>query len=158
MTMSAKPGRRRHFPVPPEWEAEFTADLDPEDHEHYRKFRILQRVLREEYDVRPEVMHPTRNHRGVVTVTLPELYWLIFVPEDQPPLVCTGAPVTAEGRPGRFGSPREVQHAQEITDARELLFAEFGFAPESAAPTQDFKGRIRLTFAELEKILEGVQE
>lgn len=149
MTMTG-PARRTRFKIPAEWEQEFR-----EGYAHYQDYRTLERILQERFRVRPAVMHTTRDFRGVVTLTLPELYWLIYVPEDQPRLVCTGAKITAQAQPGQQrGSAREVQHAAEVAEMRELLANEFGIFPESMVPTSDMKGRVRLHFDELQKIIQ----
>lgn len=148
MAVTEVPARRSRFKVPESWRQEFRAG-----YAHYVDGEVLQRILKQEFGIRPEVMHTTRDMRGVVVLTLPELYWLIYEPGDQPKLVCTGAKVTAKRQDGPYGSPREVQHAQEIAEMRTLLAEEFGVFPPSMAPSADMRGRVRMHFADLMKII-----
>lgn len=50
-------------------------------------------------------------------------------------------------------SPEERQHAQHAQELREILQEEFGIVPERCVPTGDFQGFVRLTFAQLEKLM-----
>jgi hypothetical protein len=146
--------RDRNFPVPESWDEGLPADFDPEDRDHYRLGRRLRQILRDEEGIRPEDMYPTRDHRGVVKLTLRELYQLLFEPGSEPPLFKYGAPLTARPDPSkpRFGDAESVQHAQEVEQARQILKRERIF-PKSVVPTQDFEGRVMLTFAQLAEIL-----
>jgi hypothetical protein len=134
-------------------------DQDPETTKHFQQARLLKYTLRREFDIRPEVFYPTRDLRGKTKLSLTELYRLIREPDEQPPLICTGADAEklltsrSFATNGRFSDVRSQRHAQEVEEAREAL-AEMGIFPTSAVPTRDMKGRVQLTFEELVKIFE----
>lgn len=53
----------------------------------------------------------------------------------------------------KHDSPEEITHATEAQDLYENLRDDFGIEPERCVPTGDGKGFVRLTFAQLKKLM-----
>lgn len=151
--------RRREPRVPESWGRGFVLDEnDPKQREHYRVARFLRWALTQKFNIYPEFFYPTKDLRGAVKLTFPEVYLLVYAADDQPPLICNGQTdmVTGKGRQritADFSDPLSKRHQQEVQEMREVLAEEFGIFPRSVVPTRDFRGRVELTFAELIKIL-----
>jgi hypothetical protein len=53
----------------------------------------------------------------------------------------------------RHDSPEEREHAQHAEELAEILKEDFDIEPEKCIPTGDGRGYVRLTFAQVEKLI-----
>lgn len=55
-------------------------------------------------------------------------------------------------------TPEARDHAQEARDMDQLLRTDFGIEPEQVMPTRDGRGYIRLTFDDMQKLIDLIDD